>query len=139
VNERKRRSAMFPIDRRIGIQRQDNVWFVVFGHAHHAGIGQRHGCVTIFLEQHAQRTDMLINSKGNAERTILKKLEQGVLCPRITRQQINRLREHRLTDKERRFELLDTLDNPTMVSFRPVEKGGQRPRVNDGRYRGGRT
>ena len=42
----------------------------------------------------------------------------------------------RFTDEEWRFGFFDALGKPAMVSFRSVEKGDERPRINDGRHRG---
>jgi hypothetical protein len=61
VDERQRRSAMFSIDQEIGIQRQDGMPIMDFGHANDACIGQRHRRVPVFLKQFAQIIDVLID------------------------------------------------------------------------------
>ena len=81
MNERKRHTAMFPIDREIGIQCQDGMPFMDFGHAYDASIRQRHRCVPIFLKQLAQGAYMLLDPECDIERTVLEELEQGVLRP----------------------------------------------------------
>src|SRR5262249_15801112 len=52
---------------------------------------------------------------------------------------MHRLREHRLTDEQGRFELLDPLYNPMMVSFRAVKERNERPRIKDGGGHRGRS
>ena len=83
------------------------------------------------VKQLAQRGHMLLDPKCKVERIILEEPEQGILRPWVTSEQIHRLREHRLTDEERRFEFLETLGDPAVVLFRAVKKGNERPCVND--------
>src|SRR5205814_6567589 len=47
--------------------------------------------------------------------------------------------EHRLADEERRVDLLQALRDPAVVLFRPVEKGHQWSRINDGCGHRGRS
>jgi hypothetical protein len=79
---------------------------------------------------------MLLDLECNAERTILKEFEQGILCPRVTPEQMDGFCEHRLADEERGFKFFDALGNPAVVSFRSVEKGDERARINDSGHRG---
>ncbi len=123
---------MLSIDQKIGIQCQDGMPIMDFSHSHNTCIGKRHRRVSIFLKQLAQRTDMVIDLKRDAERAILEELKQGVLRPRVPREQVHRLREHRFTYEERRFEVLDALGDPNVVLLRPVEKSDERSRINDG-------
>ncbi|HEV7983580.1 MAG TPA: hypothetical protein VGP86_11845 [Xanthobacteraceae bacterium] len=55
---------------------------------------------------------MLFDLECHAERTILKEFEQGVLCPRVTPEQMDGLCEHRLANEERGFKFFDALGNP---------------------------
>jgi hypothetical protein len=78
---------------------------------------------------------MLFKPKRHHKRTILEKIEQRVLGLWETREQIHRFRENRLTNEKRRVKFLDALSGLTMISFRSIEKGDQRPRINDGLHR----
>ena len=59
VDERQRRPAMLSIDQEIGVERQDGMPIMDFRHPDDAGVGQRHRRVPVFLDQFAQRADML--------------------------------------------------------------------------------
>jgi len=54
----------------------------------------------------------------------------------MTPEQMCGLCEHRFTNEKGCFESFDMLDNPAVVSFRPIEKSNERPGINDGRHRG---
>lgn len=45
--------------------------------------------------------------------------------------QIHRFRKNRFTDEKGGLDLFDTRGDPAMVSFRTIEKGDKRPRIND--------
>ena len=77
---------MFPVDREIGIQGQDRMIFMDFGHANDTGIGQGHWCVPIFSQQPVRRGDVFFQSKRHHERAVLEKAKQRVLGPRETRE-----------------------------------------------------
>ena len=138
-DERQRRSAMFSIDQEIGVQRQDGMPIMDFRHTNDACIGERHRRVPVFLQQLAQRADMLIDPECDAQRSMLDKLQDGNRRLWVTREQVHRFGEHRLTDEERRIELLEALRDPAVVLFRPVEKRDQRSRINDGYGHRGRS
>ena len=126
---------MFPINREIGIQCQHRMIFMNFGHADNASIGQRHWRIPIFPRQPVQRAGMLLQSKRNGERTILEKAKQRILGLRKTREQIDRFGKHRLADKKRRVQRLDTRGSPKMMSFRSIEKRDERSSISDGLHR----
>jgi hypothetical protein len=85
MNEFERDSAMFAIDREIGIERQHGMPRVDLGHSHDTGVSERHRFVRIFLMQLQQSRDMLLNAERDAKRSILEKSEQCVLSPRKPR------------------------------------------------------
>ena len=78
---------------------------------------------------------MLFQSKRHHERTILEKTEQRVLSRCETREQVDHFRGHRLTDEKRRVKFLDARGSPAVISFRSIEKGDERSRINDGLHR----
>ena len=123
---------MLPIDREIGIQSQNGVPIVNLRHADNACISQRHRRVAILLKQLTHDTCMLIEPECDPECAIFEKFEQRILRPCVTGEQIHCLGEYRLTDEKRCVEFFDALCNPSMLSFRSVEKGDQRPGINDG-------
>jgi hypothetical protein len=55
---------------------------VQLGHAHDARVGKRHRSVPIFLMQPLQSRDVLLDAKGDPERTVVQKPEQRILRPR---------------------------------------------------------
>ena len=79
VDERKRGAAMLAIDRKIGIECQHSVPLIELGHSYDTGVGERHRPVTIFLMQTAQRRDMLLDPKGDLERTVFEQRGDSVL------------------------------------------------------------
>src|SRR5262245_38265012 len=82
---------------------------------------------------------MLLDPERDTKRTIVNELEDDVLCLRIAREQVHRLRQHRLANEERRLELLDALGNPIVMLLRPVEEGDERSGINDGDGHCGRS
>jgi len=131
VNECERNSTMFAIDREIGIERQYGVSLIDFGHPNDTRIGERHRSVPIFLMQFAKSGDMLVDAERDPERAIFEKAEQRILCPREAREQMHRLGQHWFTHEKWRVQFFDPIGCPTVMPFRPVEKGNQRPRIND--------
>ena len=75
---------------------------------------------------------MFIDLERDAERAILQEFEHGVLRPRVPREQVHGLREHRFTDEERRVEFVDAFGDPAVVLLSAVEKSNKRTCINDG-------
>ena len=74
---------------------------------------------------------MLLQSKPHHDGAILEKAEQRILRLREPGEQKERLCQHRLADQKGCVEFLDTRGHPTVISFRSIEEGDQRPRIND--------
>jgi endonuclease/exonuclease/phosphatase family metal-dependent hydrolase len=66
---------MLAIDQKVGVQSQDFVPLMEFGHAYDARIRQRHRGVAILLKQPAHLTDLLLDPERNTERAILQEVE----------------------------------------------------------------
>src|ERR1700739_8821 len=82
---------------------------------------------------------MLVDLERDAQRAVVDELQEGVLRLGVASEQVRRLGEHRFTDKQGRVEFLETFCNAAVVLFRPIEKGDQRPRINDGDGHCGRS
>ena len=79
----------------------------------------------------------MCSSSRNAthDGAVLEQSEQRALSSRETREQVGRFSEYRLTDEHRGVEFLDACGGPEMKSFRSIEEGDPRPRINDGLHR----
>ena len=108
---------MLPVNREVGIQRQDTMIVLDFRHADDTGVGQRHWGISVFSQQTVHRADMLLQPERQGQRAILQQIEQRVLRPWKSREQVIRFRQHGLANKQRRVELLYLTGGPPMIAF----------------------
>lgn len=88
-----------------------------------------------YFQQPVQDTDVFLQPKRHQKRAIPEQAEQGVLRHGISREQIDRFGQYRLTNEQRCIKFLDQIGGPTVVSFGPVKKSDQRSGINDGAHR----
>ena len=77
-------------------------------------------------------SEVLLDVEGDRKRTIFEKSEQCILRSREAREQMHRLGQYRLTNEQRRVQLLELFGNPEMMLLRAVEKSDQRSGVKNG-------
>ena len=118
---------MFAIDREIGIECQNGVPLVDLSHPYDARIGERHRPIPIFLVQLKQGGEVLLDVEGDRKRTIFEKSKQCILRSREAREQMHRLGQYRLTNEQRRVQLLKLFGNPAMMLLRAVGKSDRGP------------
>lgn len=78
--------TVLPIDRKIGIQREDHMMVKQFGHPHEAGVGQGHRLIAIFPVERSKGRDVLIDMQGKVQGPISQQSPHGVLGPGQTRE-----------------------------------------------------
>jgi hypothetical protein len=123
VNKREWDAAMFPIDTLVDL-----------GHLNDARISERHRPIPICLMQLEQGRDMLLDAgRDPILNAPFSRSSNSASCALgKAREEIHRLGQHWLAYEQRRVQFLDLFDYSGVVLFRPVEKGDQWSRINNG-------
>lgn len=103
---------------------------VNFRHSDHAGVGEIHGSIRVFVEEFPDCGSLLLEIERTSEQAIAvpdgERFEGSGQFP----EQVHGFRQNGLAGEEGRAKLLEALQRPFVVDIRAIQQSHQRPGIN---------